>query len=143
MPLTREHYEQIRAQRAAIRRHIIRHLEQRPRGIVDMTSWQLNVSAGIVYEELRRLVFQGHVRAEGNTSARRNYLTEKGRALRKLQRQQGRSGRTMSQQEAVNRHVNMKSGKAENPETGVLTRKPRNYFEAERLAWLKRRQGVR
>ena len=112
-----------------LRRIILDNVEAVPLRLALFASKQSGLMQHRCYREVQSMVREGLLRGEGFSHQRRFYLTEKGR-LEQCQRR------------APTRTAKAPSGKTVviSNDAEILNRKPKNVFEAERQAWLKRTQ---
>lgn len=118
--MTRDEIRERRKQEdRRIRVTALEHVEQQPRRLASHVANCLGIHHGVVYREIRTMVRDGLLRAEGSTNRRHYRITVRGMQLR--ERLQGeRSGQWMVRDAAL------------------LDSEPRTIRDAERKTWLLR-----
>lgn len=107
----------------AIRARILECVDDHPRGLAQYIADSENIVRRQVYAELRRMVAEGLLVADGRTGARRYQLTVRGVEAR--------------------RRLLIERSYPRPSDAELLQRAPRTWQEAERRAWLQRKYGDR
>lgn len=120
--MKREDVKPYREEEAArIRALVLKHVHEQPKGLAMFVVHKLYVQPDYAYREIRRMVREGLLQAEGRTANRRYYITERGAELRDKPSPSRRSFPNQQETDAA-----------------LLAREPRTLQEAERRAWLMR-----